>query len=64
MTLVLNWPRLFAMVRNEQVAAYGCEFEDGRCVIHSLRKNTLIIWNSMEELKKYNNGQLSFIYDL
>jgi hypothetical protein len=57
-------PKLFRMIRNEQIVAYGCIFPSGKCVIcwEGLCKST-VIWDSFEDAKKVNgHSNTQFIF--
>lgn len=56
-------PRLFKMIRDYYVVAYGCMFPNGKCTINLKEYDSIIIFDSLNDLKN-NNGdsQLVFYY--
>ena len=48
-------PKIFYLLRNNEIVAYGCQFNDGQCVVKWEGKcRSIVIWPSFNDLKEVN----------
>jgi hypothetical protein len=60
-----KWPRLFALIRNRSVVAYGCQFDNGKCCVCWLGEHSsMVIWDSIDSLKSINgHSNTTFVFE-
>lgn len=50
-----EWPEPFRIKRENKIIAYGVIFSSGKCIVHwEGQYNSVVVWNSFEDLKNVN----------
>lgn len=55
-------PKIFKIVRADEVVAYGCIFDNGKCIVSSKENSSIIaIWDTIDDMYKVYQDEITKI---
>ena len=46
-------PKIFKIVRNNETVAYGCMFDNGKCIVSSKdNASIIVVWDTIDDMNK------------
>jgi len=57
-------PKIFKIVRADEVVAYGCVFDNGKCIVSSKGNSSIItVWDTQDDMNKaYLDGITKIVF--